>query len=200
MRTTIILARHGETEWNRQRRAQGKSDIPLSEVGIKQAKALAKKLQGIGITHIYSSTLTRASHTARIVAEALSLSFEEHEGFNERDLGVFEGKTWEEISKEFTGSGEELIATDILESEEIAVFQKRVTKTIHEIIEKHRGEKVLVVCHGGVLYTLVKHLKKIPRKKPLGVKFPNTSVSIFHFEQKRVIEETIADTSHFNQA
>lgn len=196
MRTTIILARHGETEWNRLRLAQGKSDIPLSEFGIAQTKALAKKLQHLGITHIYSSKLKRASQTARIVAQALSLSFEEHEGFNERDLGPFEGSSWDENNKRFPGGGEEFIVSKIEGGEPHNMFFKRVTDALENVLVKHAGEMVLIVCHGGVLFTLVKHLKKIPHKQYVGFKFPNTSLSIFHVEGKAITEEVIADASH----
>src|SRR5215207_7850054 len=96
----IFLARHGETEWNRIGRWQGRTDIPLSDVGRAQAVALADRLRDRGITEIHASDLSRARETAEIVAAALGVS---RIGFDprlrERGFGSFEGLTRQECAE-----------------------------------------------------------------------------------------------------
>jgi len=91
---TIFLARHGETEWNRVGRWQGRTDIPLSDVGRAQAQALRERLSGRGIVRVYASDLGRARETADIVATALGLTpVTLDERLRERGFGCFEGLT-----------------------------------------------------------------------------------------------------------
>lgn len=88
----LILARHGETEWNVAGRAQGRADSPLTEAGIEQAKALGKVFAAQGIQHIVSSTLGRAIHTARIAADIAGATVSTDERFVERAFGELEGR------------------------------------------------------------------------------------------------------------
>jgi broad specificity phosphatase PhoE len=97
--TTLLLVRHGETDWNRDGRWQGQSDTPLNEVGRQQAVRVAEELDGIDV--VYSSDLARARETAEIVAERLGLDVELDERLRERSFGAWEGKTGPEIEAEF---------------------------------------------------------------------------------------------------
>jgi probable phosphoglycerate mutase len=94
---TVYLARHGETDWNRARRWQGATDIPLNDLGRTQARALAERLRARGVVHVHASDLSRAHETGTIVAAELGLRFgEANARFRERSFGVFEGLTREE--------------------------------------------------------------------------------------------------------
>jgi probable phosphoglycerate mutase len=97
--TLVYLARHGETEWNRQRRLQGHSDVPLNQAGRAQATELAARLAGLGLTRAYASDLGRARETAEIVAGRLGIPFLGGDPrLRERTFGVFEGLTVEECA------------------------------------------------------------------------------------------------------
>ena len=85
--THLLLARHGETDWNRIGRWQGQADPPLNEMGRRQAAELAERLVGQGISAIHTSDLLRASETAQVVAERLGLTVEEDLGLREIDVG-----------------------------------------------------------------------------------------------------------------
>ena len=88
----VILARHGETEWNIAGRAQGRADSPLTAAGIEQARALGRTLVAQGVEHIVSSTLGRALHTAEVVAEIIGCEVSVDERFVERAFGELEGR------------------------------------------------------------------------------------------------------------
>lgn len=89
----LILARHGETEWNIAGRAQGRADSPLTAAGIEQARALGRTLAAKGVEHIVSSTLGRALHTAELVAEIIGCEVSVDERFVERAFGELEGRS-----------------------------------------------------------------------------------------------------------
>jgi len=88
----LILARHGETEWNTAGRAQGRADSPLTAAGIEQARALGRTLAARGVEHVVSSTLGRAMHTAQVVAEIIGCAVSVDERFVERAFGELEGR------------------------------------------------------------------------------------------------------------
>src|SRR5918995_6148846 len=101
MATRIILARHGETDWNLERRWQGHSDRPLNETGLAQAEELAEELAGEPIAAVYSSDLVRAHETARIVAHRLGLDVVAVPGLRERRFGSWEGLQDVEVERRF---------------------------------------------------------------------------------------------------
>jgi broad specificity phosphatase PhoE len=149
--TTILLARHGETDWNSERRWQGHADQPLNEAGRAQARELADSLAWSGIDAIYSSDLLRAHETARIVAERIGLPVEVDPGLREVDVGDWAGRAvreiedsdpdgfrrWQEGHKGWNGG------------ESYEQMGERVVASVLRIAEQHPGETVLIVSHGG---------------------------------------------------
>jgi broad specificity phosphatase PhoE len=149
--TTILLARHGETDWNLQRRVQGHSDTPLNETGRAQALALAETLDGANLDAIYASDLARAYDTARVVAERKGLTVTTLPELRERNFGTWEGLTDTEIHERFPqaksgswGDGETKEA-----------MAERVLAALHRIASTHPGGRVLVVTHGGPVRSLL---------------------------------------------
>lgn len=135
--TTLLLVRHGETDWNADGRLQGQTDRPLSEFGRRQAKQLADELGDDEIDAIYASDLSRARETAEIVGERLGLTVALDAGLREKDWGTWEGLTSVERDRvEFVGETTE-------------AHQERVLAALGRIAERHPGGRVLVVTHGG---------------------------------------------------
>src|SRR5919112_2688628 len=97
--TTLLLARHGETDWNRELRIQGSSDIELNELGRAQAHALAQELEHVELDAIYASDLSRARATAEAVAASHGLEVRLHPRLRERSFGGWEGFTREDIDE-----------------------------------------------------------------------------------------------------
>jgi phosphoserine phosphatase len=147
--TTILLVRHGETDWNRDRRVQGHSDTPLNDTGRAQAHALAEELAGEELDAVYCSDLLRAHETARIVAERKGLDVTAISDLRERHFGTWEGLTDEEIFARFPAAREGPAAWGDGETrEEMAA---RVFGALERIAESHPDGRVLVVSHGGPL-------------------------------------------------
>ena len=136
--TTLLLVRHGETDWNADGRLQGQTDRPLSDYGRRQARKLAGELEGEELEAIYSSDLARARETAEIVGERLGLPVELDPELREKDWGTWEGLTAVERDRvEFVG-------------ESTQAHQERILGALRRIAERHpRDCRVLVVTHGG---------------------------------------------------
>lgn len=186
MSETLILSRHGETAWNKEQRLQGSQDIPLSKKGIKQAEFLAKKLTTLKIDTIITSKLQRASQTAEIVGKKLGIRIEKKHGFNERSYGQFEGRIWSEVKKELAVSG--LILDSF--AEPFADFSARVLATLNNLLTRHLNQKILIICHGGVLRVLLEHLRKTPSPSGnIGYELPNTAIYLFTKDKSQWIEK-----------
>jgi broad specificity phosphatase PhoE len=151
METRLLLARHGETDWNAERRWQGHADPPLNELGRSQARALGAALAGRGVTAVYSSDLARAAETARIVADALALPVELRDSLREVDVGEWSGLTTAEIEERFPGAVERRRAggNGWEHGEDYDAMGERIGAALAAIAAAHPGETVLVVTHGG---------------------------------------------------
>jgi broad specificity phosphatase PhoE len=152
--TTILLVRHGETDWNAERRVQGHTDRPLNETGLAQAQALAEQLSGTPVAAVYSSDLTRAFQTARAVADARGLTATALPELRERDFGTWEGLTDEEVFDRYpearTGPWGDAETRDELDV--------RILAALQEIARRHPAKTVLVVTHGGPLRAMLAHV------------------------------------------
>ena len=151
--TLLLLARHGETDWNREHRIQGNTDVPLNDAGRAQAEALAGELAGEPLDAVYSSDLARARDTARVVAARHGLQVVELRELRERDFGTWEGLTDVEILERFPEARERPWG-DAETREEMA---ERVLGAVHGIAARHAGGRVLVVSHGGPIRALLRH-------------------------------------------
>ena len=149
--TTILLARHGETDWNVQRRVQGHSDTPLNETGRAQALALAETLDGAELDAVYSSNLARAFDTAEVVAERKGLRVTAVPELRERNFGTWEGLTDSEILERFPAARTGFWG-DAETKEEMSA---RVLGALQRIAAAHPGGRVLVVTHGGPVRALL---------------------------------------------
>ncbi len=151
--TTILLVRHGETDWDVERRVQGHSDRPLNATGVAQAAALVEELAGENIEAVYSSDLARALDTATGVAVARGLQVTVLTELRERDFGSWEGLTDTEIQERFPEAQSEPWG-DAETAEEVS---ERVLAALHRIAADHPGGQVLVVTHGGPLRAVLRH-------------------------------------------
>jgi uncharacterized phosphatase len=149
--TTILLVRHGETDWNAQRRVQGHSDTPLNDTGRAQARALADELASEAIDAVYSSDLLRAHETARIVADRRGLDVIALHDLRERHFGTWEGLTDEEIFARFPGAK----SGSWGDGETREQMIERVFGALERIAETHPEGRVLVVSHGGPLRSVL---------------------------------------------
>jgi len=153
--TTLLLARHGETDWNREGRWQGWADPPLNEAGRAQAQALAEQLRTTPFDAVYSSDLRRAHETAVIVAAPHAVPVVSDPGLREIDVGSWSGLTREEIARRFPGA-------ERPDGETRGEHLARVLHTVERIARAHVGERLLVVSHGGTMRALRSHASDEP--------------------------------------
>jgi len=161
--TRIIAIRHGETAWNAARRLQGHTDVPLSEQGCAQAQAVARALTGGGdgsaIAAVYASDLARAFETGRAIAEAARAPITPVRALRERSFGVWEGRSYADLSVEFPVEAERWRKRDPEWSppgaaENLLQLRERVRNAVQDLAARHLGEQMVVVTHGGVLDVL----------------------------------------------
>lgn len=164
---TLYFARHGETEWNAQKKIQGKTDIPLNEKGLHQSKLLADELRDrrLGVARIYTSPYLRAAQTAQIIADELNAECIPIEDLREMDLGEWEGSNWNRIKetygdayhywnthRRFTNTPGGECYNDVL----------RRALNAFETILRQETEDTIVVSHSAVLMAVRCYLSCLP--------------------------------------
>ncbi len=193
--TRILITRHGETDWNREGIAQGRTDIPLNKAGVGQAERLARRLADEKIDIIYSSPLSRALDTAKIVQryhpdariiiddDLIEICLGESEG---QKLG----SEWKDellYGAPIRPGGES--PRDVL---------ARAVRVIDRIVLENPGNSVLITCHAGVKRMLAMHLRDHKWDDVKHVRFGNTSLSIFTLKEGSKAEELFNCTAHLD--
>ncbi|MBY6035259.1 histidine phosphatase family protein [Fictibacillus nanhaiensis] len=171
--TTVAFIRHGETDWNIQKRAQGCMDIPLNEQGLNQANLLAKRFRAEKWDVIYSSPLSRAHQTATAIEKATGLSVITDERLREISFGETEGTTEEERVERWGKDWNKLE----LGRERNEEADHRWKSVLQEIVLNHENQKVLIVTHGALLVRIYKDLLEDKTDRWYGLN--NTSLSVF---------------------
>jgi len=144
--TDLYLVRHGETEWNRLRRIQGLTDIPLNDIGREQARRTGMLLTRRPIARVYASPLGRARETAEIIARELGLPEPElNAEFVERNYGAAEGMGFHDMDQTYPPG------TDVPGRESREAVAARVIPALQAVAAAHVGESIVVVSHGGAI-------------------------------------------------
>ena len=153
--TRIIAIRHGETAWNVDTRIQGQTDIGLNDRGHWQARQAAIALADEPIAAIYTSDLSRAHDTARAIGQAHGLTPQPEPGLRERAFGVFEKRTWSEIEslwpEEAKRWRERVPDWAPQQGESLLTLRERIQSLTHALAQRHVGEQIVLVAHGGVM-------------------------------------------------
>lgn len=183
IRTRLCIIRHGETDWNAEKRIQGHLDIPLNHAGLRQAHAIADSLAESPFRVIYSSDLRRAWQTAKIAAARLEVPVRPHDGLRERHSGVLEGRTVEELAKEHPEAHARFLDRNpdygFGEGESMRVFSARVVAAMEALVSSHAGETVLLVTHGGVLDVVFRIATGRSLDAPRDYPMPNAGINWF---------------------
>ena len=152
MTTTIYLVRHGATDWNHTKRAQGTADIPLNEHGEMQALHTAEELAKSPVDAVYTSDLQRACFTAEAIAKVHDLEVVKEPRFREIDQGDWTGLTVDEIRAKWPdkwGPARHYSVRPGGESPQ--QVRARALAALKDVVEKHPDEHVVVVSHGGTI-------------------------------------------------
>lgn len=161
MKTEFIFVRHGETEYNRKKLYFGHLDPGLNDLGRKQVMGAKELLKGVEIDAIYSSDLRRCVETAEIINEGLNKNIIETENLRELNFGIFEGKTYAELLKEFPQHSNEFFNNwenfKIPKGESLLELQNRCVKEIEKIRFKNAGKTILVSTHFGCVQGILSY-------------------------------------------
>lgn len=200
MTTTILLIRHGQTDWNAQKRWQGHTDIPLNETGQAQAQALARRLAHWPIQTVYSSDLQRAAMTAVPLATTLNQQPILDTLWRERDVGDFGGLTGQEAREKYPEVWEEEKSGLLTppNGEDWRALRRRAVTAFERVASRHEGEMVAVVSHGGTLANVIAHVLEIPVERYGRFRLSgNTGLSIVEITPERGPQLALLnDTSH----
>jgi probable phosphoglycerate mutase len=199
--TELLLIRHGETDWNRRKCFQGHIDIPLNERGLTQAARLAAKLAGERIDALVVSDLTRTRQTAAPLAELHRLSPSYTPALREQAFGILEGLTFDDIRVKHPAEFA-LWAKHEPDyalpggAESRTLFHRRVIATLSELAARHRGQRLAVVTHGGVLDMVWRSAKGLPLHGARECLIPNTGVNRVQFNDGRFDILSWAEDEH----
>ena len=202
----ILLVRHGETDWNSSGRFQGRSDVPLNELGLAQAEALGLALRPERLSGIYSSPLRRALHTARIIQmHHPGLSLQVEPDLVEMDLGIFDGMQgalWVASHPDFLRVWREKPATLRMPGgETLQEVQSRALKGLMGIAARHRpGETVLVCSHNFVILSILCHAMGLPLDRFRKIAQANGSMNVLRYGSGELWAEKVDDRSHLPPA
>ncbi|MBO0827476.1 MAG: histidine phosphatase family protein [Streptosporangiales bacterium] len=187
--TELVLVRHGETVWHAENRYAGSSDVPLSDLGTAQALRLAEWARDAGLTALWCSPATRAVLTAEPVAETTGLVPEVDPRLRELDFGKGEGRTVEEMAREFPSALDAFrrdpVAGHLPGGEHPQAAVDRALDCFRDIAAAEPAGRVLIVAHTTLLRLVLCHLLGIPLRDYRRV-FPylrNTGLTVVRFER-----------------
>ncbi len=154
MTTTILLTRHGQTEWNREERFRGQIDVPLNATGERQAEALAARLVAFPVAAIYTAPLQRARRTAEICAARLGLTPQVLPGLLDANYGEWQGLSPSEIAARYPDQYRQWLSAPgevtFPGGERFADMQARALAALQAVVARHPGETAVLVAHMAV--------------------------------------------------
>ena len=198
--TEIILARHGETEWNVEEIFRGRIDVELNETGIKQAELLAEYLRNINIEAVYSSPLKRALKTAEMIADCHRLEVEIAPGLIDFDFGKWQGLPHQEVKDRY----QEFYADWVNHPENVKMpageslndVRKRAIGVIDEVITKKYEGTVVLVAHRVLNKVLICALLGLDNAHFWNIRQDTCGITTFTWENGRFILTRHNDTSY----
>jgi probable phosphoglycerate mutase len=204
--TTFLVIRHGETCWNAEKRVQGFGDSPLTATGRAQVRSLARRLTGIAFDALISSDLGRARETASLIADATGHCIQTDRRLRERNYGILEGLTEQEISDRFPEALDRLRASDpdyvVPQGESYRQHCTRCIASMETMAEEKTGATLVVVAHGGVLDVLFRFVTRMGHRAPACFATANASlntISCAHLNESRQwVIETWGDVAHIS--
>ena len=201
--TRICFIRHGETDWNKEKRIQGHTDISLNEVGRAQALAMAFNAAHQRFHAIYSSDLLRAQETAQVLAQREDHTVKLLPQLRERHYGIFQGITAAQGAERYPQAYAHYLARDLdydfETGESLRRFAERVSEGIDWLVRHHSGQTIAAVSHSGVLDVIYRRATNRPLSTPRDFKIPNCALNWFHFDGQGWHLEAWGDRHHLHE-
>jgi alpha-ribazole phosphatase len=203
MSTWIYLVRHGSVVEAQRRRFIGHLDVPLSETGKAELKALAARLSKIPLAAVYASDLARARRSAEIVAAPHGLTPRLTSSLREMAMGRWEGLTAEEIKSREPEAYRDWLSKvgefPFPEGESVPDLVARSWPVVESIVKAHPGEHVAVVAHGGTNRVLLCRALGLPLERFLGFGQDYAALSILEWSDSHWTLHLLNDTELLSQ-
>ncbi|KDR95150.1 probable phosphoglycerate mutase [Peptoclostridium litorale DSM 5388] len=199
----FFIVRHGQTEWNIQKKTQGQQNSSLAEIGIEQTQKLAKRLQSFDVDYIYSSDLGRTIETSNIISSHLDKEIMLDKGLREINFGDWEGLTinairekYSDIYKVWRTKPQE---AQIPGAENLLQARKRIMDCISNINEQHDNANILLVSHGMIIKILLVSLLGAELSNIYKIKQGNTSLNVIEYRDYGPVIMRVNDTTHLEE-
>lgn len=198
----LYLTRHGETEWNREQRMQGRKDSPLTAEGLAAAEKLGQRLRDITFAAVYSSPASRAMKTCETIIGARAIAIQPEPSLWEMSFGLWEGQTAEDIKREYPDEHRHFwqepdLFTPTNQGESFQEVEERVLATLYRLADEHAGEDVLLVAHAVVINLIMARLQKRPLSTLWkGNYLHGASLTLIEFQGREAQILLSGDTSH----
>lgn len=204
----ILLIRHGETDWNAERRLQGHIDIPLNAEGRRQAMALGQALRDEALDAIIASDLQRALHTAQAIAAGRGIEVQVDAGLRERCYGAFEGLRHADIGARYPQDHAAWQAREFdarfpdgeRRAETLREFTDRAIGAIMRLVAGTKARRMAIVTHGGVLECIYREVNGVAAAAPRDFEIRNAGINRMHWDGVALRMTQWADISHLKQA
>jgi broad specificity phosphatase PhoE len=197
---TIILIRHGETDWNKEQVFRGKIDVPLNQTGVAQARALGEALAEIAIDALYASPLARAFETARVLAEGRKRAVRAEEGLSDVDFGLWQGMSKGKVKEDYP----DLYSTWLTDphlvtlprGETLFKVQKRSMAVLERAIESNPGKTIAIVSHRVVNKVILCGVLGLDLSRFWHMRQDTCAINRFEYENGSYYLTLINDTCH----
>jgi len=200
MMATVILVRHGETEWNRREIFRGRADVELNQRGREQAKALGVALEGRSLDAVYSSPLSRAVETAEAIAEPHGMAVEIEDGFVDFDYGIWQGLAHDEVRQRYPGVYQDWIdrphTVRMDDGESLRMVRRRAMQALMNVVDRHRDETVVIVAHRVVNKVVLCAVLELDNSHFWRIRQDTCALNVFEWSDGRFVIRLLNDTCH----
>lgn len=200
---TLILVRHGETDWNLHHRFQGQSDVPMNDSGRDQAAAAADHLRGVHAAAIYCSDLVRCRQTAEIIGSVVGVAPTVAVELRERSFGRIEGLTRDEAAARFPESWEQRRRDSPAwvppGGESLGEMWKRILTFTEDLWRRHQGQTFVIAGHGGPLKAIICSALGAGEQGRMRFAISNGSITVIRRNEAGSVVELMNETCHLGE-
>jgi len=198
--TSIYLVRHGQTAWNKEEIFRGRTDVPLDEIGLKQAELSGQYFKGMEIHAIFSSPLSRAWQTAEKVAEFHNLKVQSLQGIVDMSFGNWEGHPHQEIRQTDSKTYRQWVETPHLvrlpDGEGLDDVRVRAMASLEEVIRLHPGKTIVLVSHRVVNKVIICGILGLDNSHFWQITQDPTAINLIQYKNGKYILSLMNETCH----
>ncbi len=198
--TSVYLIRHGETAWNKEEIFRGRTDVPLNEIGLREAEFVGGYLKGMEIHAIYSSPLLRARETARRIAQFFNLKVQPLEGINDMSFGKWEGRPLKEVQisdrEIYQQWREKPHLVRLPGGESLDEVRVRAMAALDEVVQYHHGKNLVLVSHRVVNKVMICGVLGIDNSHFWQISQDTAAINRIQFQEGRYILSLLNETCH----